>query len=159
MPFCYLVYFRSATMAAPVKESRAAKNKKWREENVKKVEAYYKKKIEKRIAFEATNPEAARELRKGKAALRKEQRRKQKIRKEQEEMEKENMAVEKENDPEKTVSEHQSVQEKVVQKMSRQKIVGLKRKRQNDDIRKEVITGKPSEGELTPQESGSGKKS
>ena len=127
---------------ASVKESRAARTKRWREDNVEKVEAYSKKKIEKRIAFEATNPESARELRKGKAALRKEQRRKQKIRKEQEEMEKENRAVEKENDPEKTVSEHQNVQEKVVQKMSRQKIVGLKRKRQSDDIRKELITVK-----------------
>ena len=127
---------------APVKESRAARAKRWREENVEKVEAYSKKKIEKRIAFEATNPEAARELRKEKAALRKEQRRKQKIRKEQEEMEKENRAVEKQNYPEKTVSENQSVSEKVVQKMSRQKIVGLKRKRQSDDIRKELITVK-----------------
>ena len=137
--------------------SKAEKTKRWREQNVEKVQEYYRKKTEKKKAFDALNPEAAREVRKKKAAMRKEQRRKKKIRNEQEEMEKENRPVEKTNDSDKAAPEVNSVPENVIQKVSRQKAVGIKRKRQNDQKRKDEMDRKEKqlkEGESNAKQQG-----
>ena len=92
--------------------------------------------------MEAVNPEAALEVRKKKAALRKEQRRKQAIRKKQEEVDKENRPVEKEKNPKKTPTKNEGFEENVVETISRQKFVGIKRKRENAELRKKEMAVK-----------------
>ena len=56
-------------LPAGVSKSLYPLDKRWREQNVEKVQEYYRKKTEKKKAFDALNPEAAREVRKKKAAM------------------------------------------------------------------------------------------